>query len=196
MKIKQIIGLTTLTFTVSCSLTNFFTESNQPVIKKFIDTKKSTIIDITSNLEWQKCLRGTKQDDKCEDEDDSIDDKYLNSLKDAHDYCKSLKLAGKKWRVPTYLELSTMIELDEFHQKIDKNLYYTDNKLLFDPKYFQYQINSYYMTSDFIEKNGEKYIKSIYSGYGGYEMTNYIPEKFITDFTIRCVSKVKKNKTK
>jgi hypothetical protein len=75
--------------------------------KEFMDNKDGTITDNGKNLLWQKCSIGQIDILNCSDEPVSLE------LRDADQRCKSMNLAGKKWRLPSVDELRSLIEYDK-----------------------------------------------------------------------------------
>lgn len=66
------------------------------------DNKDGTITDQSTKLIWQKCSIGQKNDSECSG--DATDHEWEDAMK----RCDSLKLSGKKWRLPTIEELISL----------------------------------------------------------------------------------------
>lgn len=70
----------------------------------YTDNGDGTILDTATNLTWQKCSRGQNNDGTCSGSATTA------NWTDANSYCNSLSLAGKTWRLPTRLELETLVD--------------------------------------------------------------------------------------
>ncbi len=73
-----------------------------PVASRFADNGNGTITDKDSNLDWLK-----------------EDDGKKRTWQEAKDYCESLKLAGGGWRMPTRLELESILDFTRCNPAID-----------------------------------------------------------------------------
>jgi hypothetical protein len=79
--------------------------------ERYRDNRNGTVTDKKTNLIWQRCTLLHNNDKECS---------YKESLKDLYSgremwwqsaihECNKLKLAGKKWRLPTIKELETLV---------------------------------------------------------------------------------------
>lgn len=66
------------------------------------DNSDGTITDQRTKLVWQKCSIGQKNDGECSG--NASDHEWEDAVK----MCDSLKLSGKKWRLPTIEELTSL----------------------------------------------------------------------------------------
>jgi len=73
-------------------------------IQLLIDQGDGTILDFPSNLRWQKCSRGQKNDVSCSGFPSKS--RWSSALL----YCKNLTLAGRTWRLPSYNELKSIVD--------------------------------------------------------------------------------------
>ncbi len=127
------------------------------------DNGNGTVLDTRTNLVWQKCSKG--QDAKtCSGEAEEIRwDKALQ-------YCKSLKLAGRSWRLPSRGEMFSILE--EVQNKEDRYI---------DPKAFPHTA-PFYWTSTEVDVDHDL-AWAVYFGNGnvgsGYKTSTYY---------VRCVS--------
>ncbi|MBE7412453.1 MAG: DUF1566 domain-containing protein [Leptospiraceae bacterium] len=112
-------------------------QENQGVSRSYTDNGNYTITDNTTGLVWQKCSGGQNNDSTCS----GIAN--LTNWTDANNYCNTLTLSGKNWRLPTYIELSTIVEhsmnplpinLTNFPNTIAGH-YWTKTNYLFDLSY-------------------------------------------------------------
>ncbi|MDX1960245.1 MAG: DUF1566 domain-containing protein [Leptospiraceae bacterium] len=93
---------------------------------KYKDNGDGTVTDKTTGLIWQKCSIG-QTDNTCEGEA-----KVFN-WEDAIKECESLKLAGKKWKLPSIEQLETLF---------DRN-----NSPNIDTNFFPNTVSNYYWSS-------------------------------------------------
>lgn len=70
----------------------------------YTDNLDGTITDNTTGLVWQKCTSGQENDSTCSGT------ATTSNFAGAEAYCANLQLAGKSWRVPSLLELETLID--------------------------------------------------------------------------------------
>ena len=71
--------------------------------EQFLDNGDGTVIDIHRGLRWQKCGIGqTFRDEECQGDATPV------SLESAIQYCDSLALMDKKWRLPNIVELESL----------------------------------------------------------------------------------------
>lgn len=82
----------------------------------FTDNGNGTVSDRETNLVWQKCTGGQHNDAACSGKADEFT--WVN----AQSYCKTLRLAGKSWRLPSIEEMNTLA---------DKSRYLPDNSRVF-----------------------------------------------------------------
>lgn len=63
-----------------------------PLTDEQYDIRKKTVVDLTTQLEWQRRVEDRVPDER------------------AVDYCRTLELDGDGWRLPTYTELITIVD--------------------------------------------------------------------------------------
>jgi len=74
---------------------------------RFIDNRDGTVTDNFTKFVWQKCSMGQKNDTACHGV------KEGNTWEGAMNYCKTLKLGNKTWRLPTSEETETILDIRE-----------------------------------------------------------------------------------
>ena len=97
--------------------TNGFNESGNFYIRcisgqsvenhSFTDSGDGTVKDNKSGLVWQKCSRGQNNDSTCSGTATTAN--WTNALT----YCSGLGLAGKTWRLPTIIELMSILDFNK-----------------------------------------------------------------------------------
>lgn len=75
-----------------------------PTTPAFTDNGDGTVNDSATNLVWQKCSRGQNNDATCSGGATTAD--WTTAL----NYCNSLGLAGKIWRLPNVNELKSIVD--------------------------------------------------------------------------------------
>lgn len=84
----------------------------------YTNNNDGTVTDQSTNLTWQKCSVGQKNDRKC-----SFPARVYD-WEDAINACESLTLANKKWRLPSISELQTLvIKIDRKNPYIDSTFF-------------------------------------------------------------------------
>jgi len=74
---------------------------------RFVDNRNSTITDNFTKLTWQKCSMGQKNDPSCHGT------RKTDTWEAAREYCSSLQLGDKTWRLPTAGELASILDARE-----------------------------------------------------------------------------------
>jgi hypothetical protein len=82
----------------------------------FNDNNNGTVTDRLNELIWQKCTIGQNNDSTCTGNGKSY------GWKDANNACNTLKLAGRKWRLPTSKELTSLLD-KELDPAIDLTIF-------------------------------------------------------------------------
>lgn len=102
-----------------------------PKNKRLQNNNDGTVLDLDTSLVWQKCTAGQTNLTTCTGGTDLITD-WIGSI----NYCQSLNLAGKIWRLPNVTELRSLLD------------FYTNNGVPgFDLTYFPNTASSSYWTS-------------------------------------------------
>lgn len=91
--------------------------SGQIIDNFFIDNKNGTVTDKVFKLMWQKCSIGQDNNYLCSGE------ATKHTWEDASKLCKNLKLEGKKWRLPTVIELQTIVDYKRFTPWINSRFF-------------------------------------------------------------------------
>jgi hypothetical protein len=119
----------------------------------YINNNDGTIKDPTTNLIWQKCSVGQKNDKRCSFSS------FVYEWEDALSYCESLTLADKRWRVPSLSELQSLVI------KIDRKNPYIDNAIFPNTK-------GNYWTSETVMCTDSSYYVHFPSGHLGSDSRN------------------------
>jgi len=144
----------------------FFAFIRSPVIFRIIHKIIHTITDKKTKLIWQKCSNGQYNDTRC-----SGESKFYE-WEEAYNLCGSLKLAGKKWRIPTVAELTTLIIAGYQNPSIDRIA-------------FPNTRSSYYWTSTIYNSNVfVLWYVDFDNGYVAYKDKQYSENRLF----LRCVS--------
>ena len=85
--------------------------------KTYKDNGNGTVTDYVTGLIWQKCSMGTNNDATCSGAPTIVNAGL------AVNYCNTLSLASKTWRLPTIKELSTLIDLGKYNPSIDSTVF-------------------------------------------------------------------------
>ena len=100
------------------------------------DNNNGTITDLGTNLIWQKCSRGAIDTTTCSGT--NISDSWSNSLQ----YCSSLNLGNKIWRLPNIRELKSILDYTKntnplinlsYFPNTESNIYWTSTTLVSSP---------------------------------------------------------------
>ncbi len=86
---------------------NLSSSPTRKMAKRYVDNGDGTITDKKTNLKWQKCAYGQRNERFCEGNGTSTN--WYSASK----YCSELKLAGISWRLPSIDELVSIVEIDE-----------------------------------------------------------------------------------
>jgi len=73
------------------------------ISRGYYDNGNGTVTDTATGLLWQKCSRGQNNDAICSGS------ATMDTWSASASYCSSLNLIGLSWRLPTILELSTLV---------------------------------------------------------------------------------------
>jgi len=105
--------------------------SGQEYRSYYVDNKNGTVTDKQAKLIWQKCSIGQNNDYLCSGQ------ATVHSWEDAIEQCKNLKLAGKKWRLPTLHQLLSLVDYkrnanapfisEQFFPNIQSNYYWSSS---------------------------------------------------------------------
>lgn len=76
-----------------------------PFTKRLVDQLDGTILDLDTSLVWQKCTAGQPNVPTCTGGTD-----VLSTWTTAINYCQTLTLSGKTWRLPNANELKSIID--------------------------------------------------------------------------------------
>jgi len=85
--------------------------------KVYKNNGDGTVTDYVTGLVWQRCSMGTNNDTACSGAPTIV------SAASAVNYCNTLSLASKTWRLPTIKELSTLIDLGKYNPSIDSTIF-------------------------------------------------------------------------
>lgn len=91
---------------------------NKGLPRSYTDNGNGTIKDNSTNLVWQKCLYGQNNDSGC-----SGIGEQAYTITEATNYCQSLTLAARKWRLPTASELESLIDYGKKNPAIDTTFF-------------------------------------------------------------------------
>ncbi|MCB1304449.1 MAG: DUF1566 domain-containing protein, partial [Leptospiraceae bacterium] len=94
---------------------------------EFTDNGDGTISDASSRLVWQKCSNGQSNDTSCSGSPTTA------NWQSALQYCNTLSLSGKSWRLPSAAELLSLVDFTQtgtvingtFFPNTAANLYWT-----------------------------------------------------------------------
>ncbi|MDX1957202.1 MAG: DUF1566 domain-containing protein [Leptospiraceae bacterium] len=97
------------------------------------DLNDGTIKDKVTSLIWQKCSNGQTNDSNCTGTPSN------NAVDSSHNYCNSLTLAGRTWRLPNVFELDSIVDLNvpnpalqtSFFPNNTGNFYWTSTDFVF-----------------------------------------------------------------
>ncbi len=134
----------------------------------FVDNNNGTVMDKSTKLLWQKCSIGQENDYLCSGGTTS------HNLEDAKKQCQNLKLAGKKWRLPTIEELQSL-------------LLFNKTKSFIDIRFFPNSILMYWSSSTYAQDtNSAWYVNGFNNGFNMW----YVGYSNKTDSTyyVRCVT--------
>ena len=95
----------------------------------FSEEAGGIILDKRFNLYWQKCSARSAESTQTEDNSCPTTKPLTMTFKGAIDYCKTLTLADKKWRLPTVNELASLIDHNKIDPAIDSK-YFPDTQFL------------------------------------------------------------------
>jgi len=98
---------------------------SRTIVNNFTDNGDGTVTDHSTGLLWQKCSRGQTNDYVCSGIPTTSD---WNS---ALNYCNTLTLAGKIWRLPNIRELYSLVDTDKTSSP-SINTFYFINTLALD----------------------------------------------------------------
>ncbi|HMV43504.1 MAG TPA: DUF1566 domain-containing protein [Leptospiraceae bacterium] len=130
----------------------------------YLDNNDGTISDYSTRLLWQKCAVGLSGDN-CD-----IGSATGMNRGNALTVCNNLSLVGKKWRLPNYNELLTLLKPDEFSNPLDLS-------------YFPgIQLNSYWSSTNHTGSPISGYSVNFTSG------TSVGGLKTSTTTSVRCVA--------
>lgn len=104
-----------------------FVSSTSLYSQSFVDNGDGTISNKTTGCTWQKCSAG-------QDPMDCSGRAVRKNWREAVEYCKNLKLANKKWRLPNIKEFNCLVNYNKCSPTINT-------------KYFPKTGASYYWTS-------------------------------------------------
>ncbi|MDF3820197.1 DUF1566 domain-containing protein [Leptospira sp. 96542] len=76
-----------------------------PQARKYIDNGNGTVLDLDTSLVWQKCTAGYSNANLCTGGGVTVMN-WTNAI----NYCNSLNLAGKIWRLPNLSELMSLTD--------------------------------------------------------------------------------------
>ncbi len=85
----------------------------------FVENGDGTITDSATNLVWQKCSAGLSGSD-CSS---GAATDYLSNWAGALQYCDTLNLTGRKWRLPSMNELMSILNYSRSSPAIDANFF-------------------------------------------------------------------------
>ncbi len=80
---------------------------SRTIVNNFTDNGDGTVTDHSTGLVWQKCSRGQTNNSSCSGSPTASD---WNS---ALNYCNTLTLAGKTWRLPNIRELYSLVDTNK-----------------------------------------------------------------------------------
>ncbi|WCL49701.1 Lcl domain-containing protein [Leptospira sp. GIMC2001] len=81
-------------------------DSKLGIERGYSDNGDGTVTDKATGLIWQKCTKGSNSSTDCTGV--TTDDR--SNLAGARNYCSSLSLASKTWRLPSRQELETLVD--------------------------------------------------------------------------------------
>ncbi|MDH5721684.1 MAG: DUF1566 domain-containing protein [Spirochaetia bacterium] len=128
------------------------------------DNGNGTITDKMTNLTWQKCSMGQNNDTSCSGT------ATINTWQNSLNFCNSLTLAGKSWRLPNINELESIVNRTVSYPSID-DIFFPNSSVF-----------HYWSSSTTISTNNWAWAVSF--GHGG--LTNDFG-KYDNNY-IRCVS--------
>lgn len=141
------------------------------IARNYTDNGNGTITDDATGLTWQKCSRGQNNDSTC-----SGPNPTEGNWTSAVDYCNGLNLAGQDWRLPSRLELETLIYL--------KNSFQVINSTYFPSTTFS---ANYWTFTDFVQDLNRAWSIGFNTGNINWSTKNSIA------LVMRCVSGPEKN---
>lgn len=88
-------------------------ENTAPVSNSYTNLGGGMIRDNAANLIWQRCAAGQVNDSICSGS------RILMNWQNALNYCNSLSLGGRSWRLPSIRELTALVDFSRFESAID-----------------------------------------------------------------------------
>lgn len=146
---------------ISCSNTKMDGELQRGVTKNYSDNSNGTITDHATGLVWQRCPAGT-------DLISCIGISAGYTWDSARNYCNTLNIAGRKWRLPTRRELMTLLN-------------YAGSNYI-DITYFPNSATSLWSDSDYASDTN--YAWKVDFGTGHVNQSH----KTYSSLSVRCVS--------
>jgi len=146
---------------------------NKGVERSYTDNGDGTVKDNATGLVWMKCISGTTGTD-C-----SSGTETLYSFEDSKRFCEESNLAGKKWKLPSSIELTTLIS----YQVVIWDMANWDTT--FFPNFTANGTGaSVFGTSDTVtDNNGYTYWRAVLFGQATFRPWN------LSDKAVRCVER-------
>lgn len=102
---------------------------------RFEAAADGTVLDKKTQLRWQRCSYGQKNDAKCKNENGWVHPESKLDFRAAQAHCSNLALGGYKWRLPSVHELSSLLDYEKPYNAAAQSasaeqLYYRQKPLL------------------------------------------------------------------
>ncbi|MDX1959455.1 MAG: DUF1566 domain-containing protein, partial [Leptospiraceae bacterium] len=139
------------------------------VARSYTDNGNGTVTDNSTGLLWQKCSRGQNNDSTCSGT------ATTTNWTDAGNYCSSLSLGGKTWKLPTSMEFETLPSYGVYNPSINTT-------------FFPNTSGNYYWSSTTFTPNTSK-AWGVYFGLGDVGNIDKTSNNYV-----RCISSSNSNR--